>query len=98
MKMKITFFKFPVFVHVHFPIYSLVFLFIYLMINNTHYMKAIIQLCLTLMVSKLMVDSHYVQYFTGNGRNMFKIVSIFWLIQLQVMVSSLREHQPLKES
>ena len=26
---------------------------------------------------------------------MLKIVSIFWLIQLQVMVSSFREHQPL---
>ena len=33
--------------------------------------------------------------FTGDGRNMFKIVSIFWLIQLQVTVSSFREHPPL---
>ena len=33
--------------------------------------------------------------FTGNWRNVLKIVSIFHLIQLQVMFSSFREHQSL---
>ena len=47
---------------------------------------------LTVMVSKLMVESHYGQYLLGTGEIVLKIVSIFRLIQLQF--SSFREHEP----
>ena len=55
------------------------------------YVCVCLQLCLTLTVSKV-VDSVW-SILSENVRNVFKIVSIFWLIQLQVMVSSFKEHQ-----